>query len=122
MYNLIAIINKVIIFAKSFKLNCYLIDFKFNLKIRKYSKIKDLTQIFMKKKAKKIDYDCIVVVGGVMSELQELGVKYTGEKFSEQSVYNALKFATNSEAAKEIRKVAMERGGKKITKTKVVFV
>ena len=75
----------------------------------------------MRKKAKKIEYNCIVVVGGVMTELQELGVKYTGERFSEQSVYNALKFATNSEAAQEIRKVALAKGGVQITKTKVVY-
>ena len=33
-----------------------------------------------------------------------------------------VKFATNSEAAKEIRRIAIERGGKKITKTKVAFI
>ncbi len=75
----------------------------------------------MAKRIRKIDYECIVIMGGVMEELQQLGLKYTGDKFSEVSVYNALKFATNSEAAKEIRKVALARGGKKITKTKVVY-
>ena len=76
----------------------------------------------MKKRAKKIDYDCIVIMGGVMEELQQLGEKYNGEPFSRQTVFNALKFATNSEAAKEIRRIAIERGGKKITKTKVAFI
>ena len=76
----------------------------------------------MAKKAKKIDYECIVIMGGVMDELQQLGEKYNGERFSRQTIFNALKFSTNSDAAKEIRRIAIERGGKKITKTKVVFI
>lgn len=75
----------------------------------------------MAKKTKMVEYDCIVIVAAVMPELQMIGVNFTGKKFTEQSVYNALKYSTNSEAAKEIRRVALARGGKKITKTKVVF-
>lgn len=75
----------------------------------------------MRKRARKIEYECIVIMAGVMEELQQIGLKYTGDKFSEVTVYNALKFATNSAAAKEIRNVALARGGQKITKSKVVY-
>ena len=76
----------------------------------------------MAKKTKIVEYDCIVVVAGVMDELQQIGIKYIDAPFSEQTIYNALKYSTNSDAAKEIRKVALERGGRRIKKTKVVFM
>ena len=71
---------------------------------------------------KTITYDCIVVDSSEMPKLRALGMLYQDKDFSQVTVHEALRFATNSDAAKAIRKLALDLGGQKITKQTVKFL
>lgn len=70
---------------------------------------------------KTITYDCIVVDRKYYQQLREVGQRYRGHPFSLNSVFNALRYESNSSAAKEIRQLAIESGGQTVTKTRVIF-
>ena len=69
-----------------------------------------------------IEQEVISVSPEVMRELRTAFTGADGKPLSKVSIYNALKYATHSDTAKEIRREAIRRGGRKITKLKVRFL
>lgn len=79
-----------------------------------------------KQKTTTSTYQCLAfppeLIPVVMPQLRDVGVQIRGQRYSETTVYEALRYFNNSPAAKQIRQLAIQLGAVVTERTQTKFI